>query len=349
MARDAAVEKWLTDNGYSWRFVKDHPLAEIDIQEATNNPSRLQRGLDNNLAYQYAEDMDGGADFPAIVLQEIVKQPLKKVWGGVHRIHGATTALRTCLDAIVVREADPYRIDLATRVLNSLGVGRGENENGKLHQIAELQRLHGSAAKIPALAKHFRVHRDTVTKYLKVTTADRRADRLGIGTFFPKMSQELRVELDKLQSDNVLIAATHLIQTHQNELRGGAGISLAKELRELGYETTAVAMIADRDKELTALADERKAKKDRTPTGMATAYLGRVHGLVRFYPGTAEKLYFAGLGTWQTIRREAKQVYRAIDILHDIVADMERIADEKEKAAEWTQAHRPGASPSDPT
>jgi hypothetical protein len=341
MAHDQPLEKWLKTNGYAFKFTPNFPLDQIDLDEAAANPARMGRSLDSDLAYEYAQAYEDGADFPAILVREIVGQALKQLCGGMHRCHGSFAAKKDRHDAIVVRESDPARVDLMMRVANSKGVGRGETLNGKLHHIAELRRLY-SHFKIDDLAKHFSVKRTAAQMYLRVTASEQRAERLGLGAFFAssKMSNALKVELNALQSDHVFHETSRLIQAHLPVLKGETGVDLVRTLRDAGTERKAISIIADRDKELIEADDERKTKGRRTPSAKLTKYFSHIHSLVRTYPGTPQKLYLAGLGTCATMKRELKMVCQSQDILTDLKLELERQIAESEKAAEWTEKTR---------
>lgn len=332
---DYPMERWLTDNGYAWKFVEKQPLNEVDWNEALKNPMRHDRAFDDNRCYQYACDMEAGADFPAILLHEIAGRSLKRVWGGVHRGHAAMVAQKP-ISAIVVREADGFRVELAMRVANSIGVGIGETENGKLHHIAELKRRYPFAKPLD-LAKHFRVKKDTVTKYLQVIAAQDRAQRAGVPEYFKKLAQDLQIELTRLQSDTVITAAVGLIESHPSALRGAEGMKLARDLRGIGYEVRALARLSDIDKELTEREREAKAQPIRTPQATATKWLSKVRSVKTHHPGSVQQLHVAGVGTWQTCRREAKMLFEVIDLLTDAAQALLASADEKQKAAEWNK------------
>jgi hypothetical protein len=340
MAHDAPLEKWLKEHGYTFKFVQDYPLNKLDMAEAAANPARLARKFEDNLAYQYALDYESGADFPAILVLERPGRELDQLGGGTHRVAAAGAARKTAHDAIVVREADPARIDLLLRVANSRGIGMGETEKGKLMHISELRRAYPNRFKIDDLARDFGVKRATILLYLRVSAAEERADRLGVGTFFSapqRLSSGLKVELNALQSDHVFVAATNLIQSHQQVLRGEMGAELVKGLREAGTERRAFAILSDRDKELTEAQEDRRTKGTKTPSGRLTKYLSHVHSLVRNFPGSAQKLYLAGLGSWRTMKRELKLIRQSQEILSDLGTELEQLIAEAEKAAEWKE------------
>jgi hypothetical protein len=351
MAHDTAVENWLKRNGYAFRFEKAAALSRIDMVEADANPARLYRKFDDKLAYDYAQDYERGDDFPALVVQEIVGQKLWNLWGGRHRHGGATAALLTSHDMIVVfGETSPARIELARRVLNSIGVGKKDGEPEKLLHIAELRKRHPRAISLDELATHFKVKRPTITRYLAVVASQERADRLGKGMFWtnPKISQELKVEAGRFQSDEVFCAIVELVQNHQQDLRGDSGTDFVKKLRNtMQNDKTRLAAIIDRDKELIANDEEKRTGRKRVPTSKTTRYLGYFRSIGANYPGAPEKLHLGDQGSCATLRRLRKEALKVQDISIDMVAEYDRLIAEAEKVEAWRNARR-GASDSAP-
>jgi hypothetical protein len=349
MAHDLAVEDWLKRNGYEFRFEKKAPLAHIDIAKAADNPSRLHRKLDNDLAYQYAEDYQRGADFPALVVQEIVGQPLWELWGGLHRYSGCDTAGLPNHDCIVViGETEPARIELARRVLNSIGVGKGETVSGKLQHINELRKQFRHLT-IEQLSEHFRVRKSTITKYLHVIASEERADRLGEGSFWNyKASQEMKIEAGRLTSDEVFVAIIDLTKNHQLDMRGETGVEYVKKLRGMTSDRARLASIIDKDKELSRNDEERKTGRKRGPTSRTTRYLYHIRCIGADFPKTAADLHLGDQGTCATLRRLRKEAIAAQDRLMDIVAEYSRLIVEAEKVEAW-RANRHGDSHSEHT
>jgi hypothetical protein len=355
MAHDAPVEKWLKENGYAFRFETNAPLARINLKEADDNPARIHRKLDNEVAYGYAQDYEKGADFPALVVQEIVGVPLWALWGGRHRIAGCGAANRTNHDMIVViGETEAWRIDLARRVLNSIGVGKGESTNGKLHHIAELRQEYGRALSLEQLATHFRVKRTTITRYLAVIAAEERGDRMGEATWWgpgsTKVSHEMKIEAGRL-TDEVMHAVIGLVKTHPADMRGDAGIDFVKKLRSMGTDRARLAAIIDRDKEIAAADDDKRTGRKRGPTSKVTRYLGHVRSIGADYPGSPEKLHLGDQGSCATLRRLRKEAVKAQDVLTDMVLEYDRLIAEAEKVEAWRAERRgrgPGASDSAP-
>jgi hypothetical protein len=348
MAHDMAVERWLTENKYAFRFEKAALLTRINVVEADLNPARLHRKFDDDLAYRYAQHYEKGDDFPAIVVQEVVGQKLWLMWGGRHRYAAAGAAGKTHHDMIVVfGETSGARIDRARRVMNSLGVGKADGTAEKLQHISELRKQFPRDFTLDQLADDFAVKRATITRYLAVVASEERAERLSRAGFWssPKVSQELKAEAQRLQSDEVFCAVVDLVHNHHTDMRGGAGPDFVRKLRAVQNDKTRLAMIIDRDKELLANDEDRKPGRRKVPTSKATRYTGHVNALVRDFPGSAEKLHLGDLGSCATYRRLRKVTVQAQDNLIELVAEWDRLIAEAEKVEAWRAARR-GASDS---
>lgn len=331
--KDPKTESYLKMNGYGFVFHKSLALSSIDMKEAEENPARLMRRLDEDRAISYGMAMEEGADFPGIVVLDIGDGLPKRLITGMHRCKAADTVGLKNLDAYIVREADPYRIELLLRTINNIE-GKAPDLKEKLSHIAEMRRQFPHAT-LEELAKRFQVHVATVRNYVKEIEAERRANELGLGTAFStqRFPQKLKVALHAIQNDNTFRAAVNLIANHP-DLRGSAAISLAKELKEITTEKRALKIVEDRDRELTSEEEDKKARKSKSPTGTATQFVSRVRSVLRFYPGTVDKLYLAGLPTAQ-IQREKRLMDEVIGILSDVRDAMAQMEQEQERALEW--------------
>lgn len=347
--RDPKIEDWLKENGFKFQFAEGFPIDQIDMVKAKENPVRLDRKYDPDIADGYGIHMlDHGttSKFPAVVLLERPRQALKEVMGGTHRLCGAVEAKFPGFDAYVVRESDPARIDILHGALNSLE-GMGESHQGRLQRAAELVAKHPSL-KIAAIAKVLGIKAQVAGDYVTAAKAERRADRLGVGPTFSnqKMPLKTRAAFEGLQSDNTFVLAVHLLSKHP-DLRGGSGVSLLKELKGCGSESKAKMLIVGRDIELLKAEEGRKVRKLRTTSSKATTFFSRVHGVEKEWPGTVEKLYLDAIETLQGMRRELAGLERSIDIQLEVRDALKRKIEEREKMSEWDRKN-PGASAFEP-
>lgn len=348
--RNQKIEDELTRQGFVFEFVKDYPLAQIDMKEAEENPARLAAKLDEDAVIAYWMAMEEGADWEAIMVRDR-GTPLDQLINGRHSIAAAghCKPKRTTLDAYRIREADEVRVDVLIRTAN-IHNGRTPSTAEKLLHIAEERRQHPHLT-VKELSVRFRIRRERIAEYLAVIEAEKRATKVGIGHVVHgnrHFGAELKKALNSLQSDAVFLHAAKLIAVHPLDLRGDAGLDLISSLRGAGTERQAMKIIEAREGELARAAEDRSVKKTRSPSSRATKFMGEVRRVIRRYPGSVEKLYLAGLGSWRQLRREAKVLDEAIGFQEDVRDAMIAMADEMERAEEWAQ-RRPGRPSSEPT
>jgi hypothetical protein len=347
MAHDPKIESWLTRNGYAWEFVPDHPIALIDLREADENPARLTRKLDTVRATHYGCNMIDGDEFPAVLLHEMVGKRLKHLLNGRHRTKGALEADRTTFDAIVVREADPYRIDVLLRFSNCLE-GDRPTETDNLIQIAEMR------AKYPDkgpkdLAKIAGLSMKAVDNYLKLREVEDRADDLGIGTIFRNeriFKPAVKLALQQITNLNNFLATAQLIAKHE-ELQGGNGTSLAKEVQKCTTEKAVLKLLMDRDKELTDRRTDRERKRMRAPSSKATKLVGLGRGVNSLTEGGIQRVHLAGLGGLSELQRAKAVISTARDRLDSAEEELDRLIEEAKAEAEFVAGARKSA-PSSP-
>ena len=352
--KDSKTEYFLTANGYTWQFHKELPLDQLDMKEAESNPARLGSALDEDYALGIGLAVQEGADLPAIVVLDD-GTALYKIVTGRHRINGVTDFCkppRPALDAYVVREVDPYRIQLLIRTINVIE-GHAPDTRERLTHIAEMRRMfpHSTAKELAAL---FRVATNTAAEYLRVIAMERRAEDLGIGNIAKSRTipMKLKAQLQGLQNDNIFLHAVTMVSRHPNDFRGKTpGETLVKELRSAGSERKALKYLDERDRELTDAEDQRKVKKSRSPSGKATLFVGAARSLLKKYPGSPNKLYLEGLGTTcNELKRELKVLREARNALDDVDEALVKLIADLERQEEWKQksiAAARGSQPSD--
>src|SRR5436309_445987 len=120
--RDQRTEAFLERGGWKWKFHEKVELVKIDIQHSAENPARLARKIDDERVLQYAEEMESGVDFPAVVLLSPSDREVLPfdVATGMHRLSAADTAGLLSLDAYIITEADHFRREILIRQLNSI-------------------------------------------------------------------------------------------------------------------------------------------------------------------------------------------------------------------------------------
>jgi hypothetical protein len=330
--KDLKTENFLKANGYGFVFVEALAFAQIDLKEADANPARMTKKLDQDRAISYGLAMTDGADFPAIVTLDVGEGRLHLLMTGRHRIAGAIAADINRMDAYVVREADPFRVELLLRTINNIE-GRAPDQQEKLHHIVELRRLYPDVP-IPELASRFGIKPHTVQSYLRDIDVEERAHRLGVGMEISlEKFRGLRQALFGLANDIVFVEIVRLIARY-HDMRTGAAVSLIKELKDKTTEKQALRLIEERNKELGQIEAENRNKRSKTPKSKGTSFLSRPRGMVKAYPGSPEKLYLGGF-TAAELRGERKMLDDAMTILEEVKAAMDKLIEEKERANEW--------------
>src|SRR5580765_1789275 len=148
---DPRTENHLTRYGYAWQLVPDVLLARIDWKEADDNPCRLGVKLNELRVIDYGAKMLDGVEFPPLVVLEVAGKPLYVLLTGRHRGKAAIEAGLSSHACYVVREADPFRIELLVRFLNVIE-GEGPDRAERLAQLVQAVRSNPSA-KLEELAK----------------------------------------------------------------------------------------------------------------------------------------------------------------------------------------------------
>jgi hypothetical protein len=337
--KDPKTENWLGLHGYTWQFVAKVPIAKIDLKEAEANPARLGRALDEEYALSIGLAVQDGAELPAVVVLDR-GEPQFDVMTGRHRIYGVTHFCKPAhdtIDAYVVREVDPYRVELLSRSINVIE-GHAPDTTERLTHVAEVRRKFPHS-KPHELASQFKLSTKQVNEYLRVLAMEKRADDLGVGHIVRNnraFGLKTKADLNSIQNDNVFANAVVMVAKHHNDFRGTAGTTFAKELRAAGSERRALKYIEERDRELTEAEEQRKVKKSRSPSGRATMFVGAARSLLKKYPGTPDKLYLEGLGTTcNELKRELKVLKEARNALDDVEGALEKLIADMERQEEW--------------
>ncbi len=341
--KDQKTERHLTDNHYTFIFVAAFSLDDIDWLEADANPARLGKKLDDERAFGYSQDMEAGCDFPAIVLLDIGDGLKKLIMTGRHRGRAAQAALRTTLDAYVVRESDPARRELLLRSLNVIE-GEAPSHNERMVHIAEMKRKYPDMSNA-SLATQFKVKKDRVDDYLKAVAVEQRADGLGCGAAIHsgKFSKAMKLALGSLHNDYAFIAATGLV-ARWPILRGSAGIDLITRLRSARTENAAMRMVEEADHEQIALEDDKKITK--TPSSKATKLMGRFRGILKFSGGSIEHVHLAGIPA-ASRPGELRVATNLRNFINEVIDEIARLIAEDERTQEWRMGSKAGVGSSD--
>lgn len=348
--RDPKIEQFLKANGYNFVFQKGLELASIDLNEARANPARLHRQLDEDRAISIGVALDSGLEMPAIIVLDIGDGLPKLLMTGMHRCVGAELAKPKVkgLDAYVVREADPLRVELLRRASN-VPEGQGMTHREKMTHIAYLRREHPHLT-LDALAQIFSVKKDGIGLYIKEMDAEQRAFDLGFGNMLAttptRFPQQLKVALGGIHNDNVFSSAIQLIVDHP-DFKGAAALEFVKAVKEYKTERQASDYIQERDEELTKSEQDKKNRRARTQSSKGTKLLGLCRVLCRLFPGPAKlREWLAGLDLKSD---DVRLVERLREIAAEMVAATSHQLQEQERADQWRAqtTPQPGRSTSD--
>jgi len=348
--RDPKKEQTLNELGFAWEFVQDYPINKIDWKEADENHARLGVKLDLDVAVGYAEAMEAGADWTAITVKH-TGEPLDQLIDGRHSTAAMKLAKpeRKTVDAYVIRDHDPYRIDMLIRISN-VNNGRESSVSERLLHIAEMRRIWPHTT-LKELSQRFHVKQKVITEYIKVLDSEKRAEGLGVGHIIRgsrhQFSMDIKRALNTLQNDVVFVRAVQLLAKHPLELRGQAGNDFVTSLRDAGSERRAMQLMEARDQEISRSEEERKLRKSVTPRTYIDRFMSEVRRVQKRFPGSVEKLYMEGY-TCPQLRRERKLVDQVIDILMDTRVKMDTLIEEQERTEAW-QSERLGKLTSDAT
>jgi len=134
--RNPALENWLKDQKFTWRYVEYVKLIEIDVDDAAKKNIRLTEKLDEDYVYSYAQNAEAGVDMFAVVLA--LKDGRYIVLDGVHRLAGFSLALKTEVDAYIFDVEGERVISRLRRVINTITNGKGYSSEERLEHACQL-------------------------------------------------------------------------------------------------------------------------------------------------------------------------------------------------------------------
>jgi hypothetical protein len=291
--RDPKTEHFLDSGNYKWRYVEKVDFAEIDLKASLENPARLHRTVNEDVALSYALAMEAGDEFPAIVLLTLDSTTSilpYLIATGVHRVTAAKDyQIRDWFDAYVVAEADAYRRTSLTRRLNIIE-GYGVTMKDRIAQALQDHKEHPDVS-LGALAKDWHLKLDTLKTAKATQSAVDRGRRFGytLDDGKLKLTQKSIQSLGLIHSDKVFDRAAHFAIV--NAAPTNDIVDLCKEIKKTRDEGAALAAV---DRASLAAAEKRLQARAR-------------HGKISPAPAS---LFFGDC------RRINNQADRGIDRLH---------------------------------
>jgi hypothetical protein len=235
-------EQFLTKLGAKFKFQEKFPIAKIDLKASTENPARIYRKLNKDVAETYGAMMLCGDDFPAIVLLNHEHPHDGMDWivaTGVHRLDGARQASIDTFDAILVTEPDQYRREVIIRMLN-ITVGHGM-DMAEIHaHLLWLNEHHGTA--LSTLAKEWGVKPQSLINAANEQKARLRARRIGVDFDRCKVPSGTIIALGSIHSDPVFGSAVDFVCTFPG-IRGDEVKEMAGQIRKERDEASQLAVV----------------------------------------------------------------------------------------------------------
>jgi hypothetical protein len=324
--KDLKTEQFLNNGGFKWRYLPKVPLSEIDIKASEDNPSRIIRRLNEDLAISYGIAMEAGDEFPAIVLLQLDLQsataaPGKKylIATGVHRVKGAEAIDRKDFDAYVVIEPDKYREEVLIRQLNTIE-GQGVTIQDRIAQVLLLHEKHPDRS-LPLLCKEWRLREKTVRAAWTADQALRRGQRFGYDFNRAKLSKAAQIQLNAIHSDVVFQKAAQFAQ-----MTGVLPVeidSMIREIKKAPREETAGLAVVDRYVDLAVKRmQEAMRRHGRIPSAPAQRMLGKCKALLKDIEGnTIDHLHLSAVGD---LDQAITVCESAVEHLKKVIAELER-------------------------
>jgi hypothetical protein len=274
--REEKTESYLVRGGFKWSYNKSVPFTEIDFKASEDNPARLNRRIDNDRAFQYAQEMETGVQFPAIVLLNLPQPHDGQKWliaTGVHRYTAAGAAGIKAHDAYLVTEPDLYRREVLCRQLNALE-GQGITVSEQITQVLWLNE-HYPSKSITQLTKEWGLKLSTVQAAAGEQRTKVRARSKGWDLERVKVPQKTSLALGAIQNDNVFEKAVELVCSVPGVSTSDAK-EMAAEVKKARDEVSQLATI----KKWRVIAEDRarlaRSRHGRIAPGAANKVVGDI-------------------------------------------------------------------------
>lgn len=295
--RDPKTEAFLDRGQWSWRYEEIITSEQIDLVYSANNPARLDRKIDEERALQYAEEMQDGVQFPAIVLVTPSDRGVLPfdVATGMHRLRAADYAQAAKpykIDAYVVTEADRYRRDVLTRQLNTIE-GRGVDAREQIMHVLHLHDLYKQP--LALLCKEWHLKEHTVRVYFRAENCKRRAREQGFDLSRVKLSATSLGKIDtSVHSDKVFNEVIKFVVYHgppANMIE-----DVCRQIRDIRDEAQALGVINDLMHAEEEKREKERAKTARTRAEPAQTMISNVQRFNRHASRGVDQLFLAMLG-----------------------------------------------------
>lgn len=249
--RDQRTENYLTKGGYTFTFVPGYSLSRINLKQALDNPARLSHSLDTQRVDTIATGLLSGDDLPAIVVFGNADGTHDELVTGAHRTAAAAKAGIKTLDAYVIIESDPFRRALLPRSINMLE-GRGQTNEESLALVADVLRTFPDVTQTD-IAAAFNLKPIQVSEYVRLLDYETRAEALGCGDIWARLTQTIRKELGRVSNDPVFRRTIEVL--YATKINGTRAEDLVAGIRRIRSEAAALALL---DKTMAAHQQSEK-------------------------------------------------------------------------------------------
>jgi hypothetical protein len=322
--QDPKTEQFLTAGRYKWQYTAKVNFSEIDIKASMENPARLYRTVNEEVAFSYALAMEAGDAFPAIVLLTLDSETSVLPYliaTGVHRVYGAREhKVRDWFDAYIVTEGDAYRRTSLIRRLNIIE-GYGVSLKDRIAQALQDQRDFPDVS-LSALANDWHLKLETLKQAKATQTAVDRGRRFGysLDDGKLKLAQRSILALGQIHSDKVFDKATHYA------IVNGASTNEISELcQEIKRTRDEAASLAAVDRAAFAAAEKRlqaKARHGKVSPAPASQFFGDCRRINNQADKGIERLHLAAYPDRASARSLCQQT---IELMRRVLAALDHI------------------------
>lgn len=273
--RRQETEDWLDHHGVEWEYQPDLDIKRIDIEKSLHNQGRVYTKLDPSRVDTYAEAMQRGDKFPAIVVNR-VQRKLVAVDAN-HRIGAYLKLEAPTVPAYVITKGRPATVVRMTFEAN-VKHGMPTTHEERLHQAVWL--IDNGAAQEDAAAM-VNIKVQDVRRHWARVKADNRADEVGIlRNQWDNISASSKQRLSTISTDEGFAAASNLV--FRANLGTEEVVELVQALQPLRSSTRQVSsvknfadMYGDRIQEAGA-GMSTGSKRARTPKQAFNMVLGQM-------------------------------------------------------------------------
>lgn len=322
--RDPRTEAFLDRGQWHWTYEPTVIFDEIDLPYSADNPARLNRKIDDERVLQYAEEMQDGVEFPAIVLVTPSDRGVNPydVATGMHRLRASDMAQSNApkrVDAYVVTEPDRYRREVLTRRLNTIE-GRGVDNK---EQIIHVIYLH-EQFKLPisTLAKEWHLKESVVRKHLRAEQACKRAREFGFDLNRAKISVTTQGMLhSSIHSDRVFGEVVRFVVMHGPPPT--VIDDICRNIRDLRDEAQALAIVHSYIQAEEERQERERAKTARTRSGPAQTMIANAGRFNKHVSQGIDLLFLSSLTGPDKMKARA--------FLDDVISNAKRIIAELDR------------------